>query len=249
MKLPLLLLMTMAALPAQTPEPPPLEIVLSLNGRDAAAIQPGEAVIAAAAFLSTAQTRERAATASLTLWKPDGTPIENGLQERASTASLAEGQELVLRVWTVSPEVTANLAPGEYLAWLESEGQAPVSARFRVEASIPAADLDHQALRHLILSRWLELEAQFDQAIAAAEELTTLQPDNLAARIRKSDALTAAGRLEDALATLNDAARLYTSQHPDGAHPPVLIQKRQEKLLKALGQGDDTLDGVSARKP
>jgi tetratricopeptide (TPR) repeat protein len=187
-------------------------------------------------------------SASLTLWKPDGTPIENGLRERASTASLAEGQELVLRVWTVSPEVTASLAPGEYLAGLESDGQAPSSARFRVEASIPADDLDHQTLRRLILSRWLELEAQFDQAIAAAEELITLQPDNLAARIRKSDALTAAGRLEEALAAANDAEHQYISLYPEDAHPPVLIRKRQEKLLKALGQVDDTLDWIPAGK-
>ncbi|MBN9660068.1 MAG: tetratricopeptide repeat protein [Acidobacteria bacterium] len=249
MKLFLFLLLTTNALQAQTAEPPSLEVVLSLNGRDQAVLQPGEALIASAAFLSSGQTRERAATASLTLWRSDGTQVENDLHERETNTSLAEGQELVLRLWTVSPEVTAKLPPGEYLAWLESEGQEPAAARFRVEASISADDLDHQAMRCLMLSRWLELEAQFDQAVQVAEELIALQPDNLAARIRRADALTAAGRLDDALAALNNAERQYASLHPAGTHPPVLIQKRQEKLLKALGQGDDTLDGVSSRKP
>ncbi|QOY89357.1 tetratricopeptide repeat protein [Paludibaculum fermentans] len=245
----LLSLMTAAMLAAQTAEPPRLEIVLSLNGRDGATIQPGEALIAAATFLSTEQTRERAATATLTLWTPDGTQIEHGMRERESTVSLTEGQELVLRVWTVSPEVTTNLAPGEYLAWLETEGQPPAQARIKVEASIPADDADHQALRHLILSHWLQLEAQFDQALAQAEELITLQPGNLAARIRKADVLIAAGRLEEALPVLDDAELQYHALNPEGAHPPRLIQLRQQKVLNALGRGDDTLDGVSSGKP
>lgn len=235
MKLSLFFLMTIAALSAQTIEPPPLEVVLSLNGRDGAVIQPGDALIASAAFLSAEQTRERAATATLTLWRPDGTQIENSLLARESTATAAPGQELVLRVWTVAPEITGSLAPGEYLAWLETEGQPPCAARFRVEATIDPDDLDHQAMRRLILSRWHELEGQFDLAIAQAEELITLQPGNLAARIRKSDALGAAGRLDEALAAANDAERQYLSQYPDG-HPPLLIRKRQERLLNALGQ-------------
>ncbi|MGJ5818033.1 tetratricopeptide repeat protein [Paludibaculum fermentans] len=248
MKPTLLLLMTLAALSAQTQDPPSLEITIALNGRDGAALEPGEALIVAAGFLSTAQTQERAAAATLSLWKPDGTQLENALHEREATAQLAEGQELVLRVWTLAPEVTAGLAPGEYLIWLETPGQPPAQARFRVEASIPAGDIDHAAMRRLILSRWFELEGQFEHAIAQAEELIALQPANLAARLRKSDALSTAGRLEEALATLDDAERQYVALHPEGAHPPVLIYQRQDKLLNSLGRGDATLDRVSTRK-
>lgn len=198
-------------------------VTLTVNGLRQVEIVAGEPLIVCASATGGTEAAETAAAL-----KPAGS-LNLELVERVGTSAAFADWQVVTRVWTASPAATAQLPPGTYSLSLDA-----ASAVITVRDTAPEADTQYQSRRALILSQWHSLEGRTEEALAATEALLQLQPNNLAAMVRKADVLVSAGRLADALGVLDAAEMAFSRLEPRPPVSPVSIRKRQEKVLEAM---------------
>lgn len=175
-------------------------------------------------------------------WKPAYTPGDSITLDNGTGGQM---------MWFILGEQTAALPPGEYSlnVVLHTEPTAAPgswqgtvrSSLVRVTITPEPAELtpELETQKHL-LRAWVDLwRGAPVEALASAEALLAMQPENCPALTAKGDALRELGKKTEAGACYRQALHLFYQQNPKLYEPPVSLMEKVEAL------SGDTLLGAA----
>jgi hypothetical protein len=246
-------------LPAEPTELPPEEVEVpegpevtaELNGAMAVSSSAGEPLVVRAVVLHPAATSSEAEAMVLAgsggswasafrveLLDASGSavPLETRLVVAEPAVASLHGDQAASLTWTLAPEQTSLLQPGEYLlrvrldtraageGWRGERESAALRLTLVPPPAVPTA-LEASA-RMLARVHYLKLSGDEVKARTEVDDHLAAWPDDVAALTLQGDFLLSEGRAQLALETYHRARRLLDVQDPMPMEPPLLLLER-----------------------
>jgi hypothetical protein len=155
---------------------------------------------------------------------------------------ILDGARVAIAAFGIDPETTRSIPPGTYRirfallptalspAPSDTLWSEPVSVEFLPAREQKAASFDDR----LRLADYFRRRGRDGDALALAQALLGERPDDLNALEIKGDGLAGLGRIDEALATFNQAMAAFEAQRGPLGEPPMYLIRRIDELLAQM---------------
>lgn len=172
----------------------------------------------------------------LTIRNADG-PVTWPLQSATSTLEpvTITATSPAVAVWTLSPEATKALLPGDYT--IRAEHPATGASRLILVTVSPEPaelTLEQTSLKVRLRSRHEEWTGTRESALRILTEWLETTPGDIAGLTDASDLLADMDRVSEAIELADRALTAFTEQFKDARHPPAGLLRRIRSLEARL---------------